>query len=217
MPSVFFYLWVGLHFAIPGYALIILPALFILIAASIKHINNDLRQLIKKDLLNSIVLTIMIINSWLFFFSFFQTSYREIRDHDRNLSIVLDAMKEFNPDNTAIFVGGSIFYGIRHFLYYLPAYNVYQVGERSASSPQKIKIFWGFNRETFKSEVPTIPRNIDNFAILSFDDIEAKALEAKGAQLRYFSKEAILVSGPVTLIREIYSDLSINFDNTNGP
>lgn len=217
MPSVFFYLWVGLHPTIPGYALIILPALFILIAVSIEHTNNDLKQLIKKDLLNSIVLTIMIINSWLFFFSFFQTSYREIKDHDSNLSIVLDAIKEFNPENTAIFVGRSIFYGFRHFQFYLPNYKVYQVDERIDSSVQNRKQLWAMNRETFASEELTIPANIHNIAIFAFNDVRDKALEAKGAQLRDFSKEAFLVSGPITLVREIYPHLRINFDNPNGP
>jgi hypothetical protein len=217
MPSVFFYLWVGLHFAIPGYALIILPALFILIAASIQHINHDLKQFIKKDLLNVIVLTIIIINSWLFFFSFFQTSYREIRDHDRNLSIVLDAVKEFNPENTAIFVGRSIFYGFRHFLFYLPNYRVYQVDERIASSAERRKMFWGMNRETFTSEEFTIPVNIDNIAIFTFDDMKAKTLEAKGAHVRDFSKVAFLVSGPLTLVKEIFPRVRITIDNPNDP
>jgi len=217
IPTFMFYLLIFIHPTNPGYVLILLPALLILIAASIEHINNDLRQVVKKNLFNSIAVTIIIINTWFFFFSFFLTSYREIRHHDHHLFIVLDAMKIFNPANTAIFIGPSAFYGFRHFQFYLPDYRVYQVEEQIAPSGQRRKKFWGMNRKTFKSEELTIPGDIDKIAIFTFDVMKAKTLEAKGAHVRDFSKAAFLVSGPVTLVKEILPHGRITIDNPNEP
>jgi hypothetical protein len=216
LPSVFFYLMILYHPASYGYVLILLPALFILTTVSIKYINDEFKKIFRKDVYFSIASLLIILSAFSFFLLKFPVSYREIRNHDRNLAIVLHAVKGFDPENTAIFVGRSISYGFRHFLFYLPNYRVYHVDERITSAAKRRKMFWGMNKETFACEELTIPGNIDNVVFFTFDDMKDKALEAKGAHLRDFSKEAFLISGPVTLIREVYPHLGINFDNPNG-
>jgi hypothetical protein len=215
MPPVLFYLWVGLLSGIPGYALIILPALFILIAASLEYFSNNLKQLTKRDFFNSMILSIIIINTCIFFFSNFQTSYREIRNHDRDLSIILAGIKEFNPENTAIFVETYIFYGFRHIIFYLPDYRVYLVDVRVASSGEKRKMFWGMNRQTYTSEEITIPANINNFVILTFGDIRDKVFKVKGAHMSDLAEGAFLASGPLTLIKAVFPELQIRIQDSN--
>jgi hypothetical protein len=215
LPSLLFYLWVGLHSGIPGYALIILPALFILTAASLEYFSNTLKQLTGRNFFTSMTLSIIVINICLFFFSNFQTSYREIRNHDRNLSIMIDAIMKFNSDNTAIFVEPYIFYGFRHFQYYLPDYRVYLVDIRIALSGEKRKMFWGLNKQTYISEEIKIPGNIDNFLIVTSDDIKDKVSKIKGAHINNLSKGEFLVSGPINLIIDYFPELQVRIQNRN--
>ena len=210
LPSVFFYLMILYHPSSYGYVLILLPALFILTTVSIEYISTEVKKIFKKDFYYWIASVLIILNTLSFFLLKFPVSYKEIRNHDRDLSIILEGIKKFNPANTAIFNGPSTFYGFRHFQFYLPDYRVYQVEEQIASSGQRRTNFWGLNRKTFKFEALSIPMNIDKIAIFTFDDIKARALEEKGAHVRDFSKVAFLISGPVTLMRETYPHLKIN-------
>jgi hypothetical protein len=212
-PSVFFYLLIFIHPANPGYALIFLPALFILTAVSIQYIGSEMKQRIKKDLSTVIALTIIITNISIFLFSKYQVSYREIRDHDMEVSIMLDDIKTFDASNTAIFVHPYTFYSYRHIMYYLPEYRVYNVDLRMDPSGKMRKIFWGFNRETFLSDEITIPDYIATFATVQFFDNRP---EIKGVTIKNLQPTLLyVISGPLSLIKDIYPELKIRYQDKN--
>ena len=213
LPSVFFYLLIFIHPANPGYVLIFLPALFILTASSIMYVAIELKQFLKRDFFKSIALAIVIINLSIFFFLKYHYSYRGIRNHDRDLANIVESIKLFNPFNTAVFTLAepNAFFGFNHVMYYLPAYTVYLVDIRIAPTGERMKTFWGINRQTFLSDSIALPANINNFIIPTFSDIRDKVNRIKGASIKSLATGIYIVSGPSVLIKEIFPELKIQF------
>jgi MFS family permease len=215
MPSVLFYLLIFIHPANPGYVLIFLPALFIVTSVSIEYVSDDLKRFIKRDFSKLIALTIIIVNIYLFFFSRYPVSYREIRDHDRNLSIMLEGIKTFNPKTTAIFAEPYVFYGFRHIMYYLPEYRVYLINVRISSTGERMKTFWGsINKEPFRSEEITLPGHIKTFIVPTFSDIRDRVSKARGESITTLSNGIFIASGHFGLIKEFFPELKINIQNS---
>jgi hypothetical protein len=208
MPSALFYLLIFIHPANPGYVLIFLPALLLLTAASIGYICNDLKQLMKKDFTTILISIVILCNTAMFFF-YHYVSYREIRTHDMNLSIMLDGIKVFDPNKTAIFVEPYIFYGFRHVMYYLPEYRVYLVDVRIAPTGGKMKTFWGKHRRTFLSNDVTIPEDIRNFVVPTFTDMRDKVSRIEGASIKRLSSGMFIASGPLPLVQENVPELML--------
>jgi len=216
MPSVLFYLLIFIHPANPGYVLIFLPALLILTAASIGYISNDLKRLMKKDLAPLLASTIIVANIAMFFFPHYPISLREIKNHDRNLSVLLNYIASLNPQNTEIFVEPYLFFGFRHIMYYLPEYTVYNADVRVSSSGEIMKIYWGTNKKTFRTAEITMPSKNKFFIIPTFFDIQEKVSQIKGTNMQQLSMGMVIASGPIDLIRVIFPQLRIKADNTNG-
>ncbi len=209
-PPVLFYLLIFIHPANPGYTLAFLPAILLLTAASIRYMGNELKQIIKKDLTVSIFSVVIVLNISFFLFSTYPVSYGEIRDHDRDLSIMLGGIRVFEPSKTAIFVDPYIFFGYRQIMYYLPEYRTYQVDVRVARSGEIRKTFWGVNRETFVTDEVVLPQEVSTFIIpLVFVDKE-RLERLSGMEIKDLIPAKIAIaSGDVSLIRKIIPELRI--------
>lgn len=207
LPSIFFYLLIFIHPANPGYSLVFLPALLVLTAASVRYVRDELKQLIKKDLYTLIVSGLITVNLVFFFFSKLPVSYREIRDHDRDLAILLDGIKGFDPSKTAIFVEPYIFFGYRQIMYYLPEYRVYDVDLRIAPTGERRKIFWGLNMETHLTDKIELPGAFDSFIALVHESEKDKLLKIDEVSIKSLPPYFNLVSGPISFIHDIYPKL----------
>jgi hypothetical protein len=210
VPPTLFYLLIFIHPANPGYVLIFLPALFVLIAASIGRIRNDFKLIFKKDIAIALVSIVVTVNAFIFIFSRYPVSYQEIKTHDKTLSIMLAGIETFNPSATAIFVGPYIFYGYRQIMYYLPEYSVYQVDVRVLPTGETRKTFWGRNRQTFLSDQIRLPQVTTGFVIPLFLNDLNKVTIRKGVAAREILPQLYLVSGPLSLIQEIYPEIRIH-------
>lgn len=208
-PSVLFYLLIFIHPANPGYALIFLPVLFILIASSVSYINNDLRRILGKNFLPLISLIIIGLNIYIFFLSKYPVSYSEIRNHDRDLAIMLNNISTFDASTTAVFTGPYVFYGYRQIMFYLPQYHVYQVDAKKARSGKIRKTFWGFQRQTFLQDTVVVPENLDTFVIPLISEDLYKVSDIRGIVIEKLLSNISIASGPVTLISKIYTELRI--------
>ena len=215
-PSVLFYLLIFIHYANPGYVLIFLPSLLLLTAASIYFIGSNLKRFVRKDLTLFIASIIIVINTTTFFV-YNLASYKEIRIRDRDLSIMFDGIKSFNPANTAIFIAPYIFCGFRHIMYYLPEYRVYSVDVRIAPTGERRKTSWGIHGKTFLSNDVDIPYDVTMFIILTRTDIRDKVAKIKGSSVKKLSSGMFLASGPLALIQEIFPELILQFHNNHGP
>jgi len=212
LPSVFFYLMILYHPASYGYVLILLPALFILTTVSIKYISAEFKEILKKDLYFSIASVLIILSAFSFFLLKFPVSYTEIRNHDRNLSIILDGIKEFNPENTAIFVEPYIHYGFRHIMYYLPAYYVYDVDFRISPSGEKRKAFWGINKATHLTDSIIMPERISTFvAPYISDQIDKLNMKKVLTIKKTVDTNLYIISGDIQIIKRLFPQLNVQF------
>jgi hypothetical protein len=206
IPSVLFYLLIFIHPANPGYVLIFLPALLLLTAAAIGFISNDLKPLMKKDLALVFLSVIIVVNTTMFFF-YHYVSYREIRIHDHNLSIMFDGIKTFNPENTVIFTYADIFFSYRHVMYYLPEYRVYQPELRITGGLRKT--FWCQKRQTFVTDVITLPEEIKSFGILLIAEDNKNTQPIQQLSIREVLPFIKIAVGPIEQLQEVYPYLTI--------
>ncbi len=211
LPSILFYLFIFIHPANPGYSLIFLPALLLLTAVSVNYIGDDLKQLaIKKNPSILIAAVVIVINIYFFLFLKFPTSYTEIKDHDRDLSIMLDGIRTFDPSTTAIFVDKPyIFFGYRQIMYYLPEYRTYQVDVRVAATGEIRKTFWGVNRETYVTDEVVLPEEINKILIpLAYG--EKGQGNGKGLNvMSLYPSDINIAYGDVSLLKDIYPELRV--------
>jgi MFS family permease len=216
LPIMMFYLFVFLSIQNPGYILIFLPALFLLASFSIFHIGNELGNRYGKKAWLPILTVVVVLNMAAFFLLKSPVSYRWIRTHDKNLSILLADIKTFDPGETAVFVNNLIYYSYRHFMVYLPEYRAYNVDVRTAKTGERRKTFWGVNRETFLEEDVTLPGSITWFVTpIDRDDskyIEIKSYERAGINVREVTESMVVASGSVGLLEHIYPKLRVSFE-----
>ncbi|HOP48285.1 MAG TPA: DUF2723 domain-containing protein [Desulfobacteraceae bacterium] len=208
MPSVLFFLLIFIEPSNPGYVLIFIPALILLIPASVIHVSNDLNLLTAKDFSYVISMVIIITNIAVFCFHN-EMSCREIRSHDRNLSVLFDGIKKFSTSNTAVFVEPYIFYGYRQIMYYLPEYRVYLVDARVSPSGERRKTFWGLKRKTFISDIVTLSGDVNNFVIPSFSDKRDKVTRRESVSVTRLSFGMFIAAGSVDFVRKVFPQLEI--------
>jgi hypothetical protein len=216
LPVMMFYLFVFLSIQNPGYILIFLPAFFILTSFAIFHIGNELATSYGKNACLPIVTVVVVLNMAAFFLLNPAVSYRWIRTHDRNLSILLADIKTFDPGKTAVFVNNLIYYSYRHVMVYLPKYRVYNVDVRTAATGERRKIFWGVNGETYVQDAVAIPGSITRF-VTPIDHEDAKFNEIKlyenaGIDVRDITESMVIASGSVGLLGLIYPDFRVSFE-----
>lgn len=210
LPSFMFHLLIFTHNSNPGYVLIFLPAFLIIATLSIIYISEDLKKFLNKDFLLKVVIFVISINAILFLFINHPASYRAIKTHDKDLSIMLKEIKNYESSKVAIFVDPYTFYGYRHIMYYLPEYKVYQVDIRVAPTGEIRKIFWGVNRKTFLTDKIVLPENIKGFVAITISDDKDKVTGIDGINIKKLPEtEIYIASGPISLIKEIYPELGI--------
>jgi MFS family permease len=216
LPVMMFYIFVFLSMQNSGYALIFLPALLILASFSIFHTGNKFREKYRRKACMSILSAVVVLNAAAFFLLQFPVSYRWIRTHDRNLSVLLADIKSFEPGETAVFVNNRIYYSYRHIMVYLPEYRAYNVDVRMATTGEWRKTFWGVNKETFLQEEVVLPARITRFITpIEQDDpkySERKVYESVGLEVRDVTRSMFIASGPVGLLVHVYPELRVSFE-----
>ena len=216
LPAVMFYISVFLSMQNPGYALVFLPALFILASFSIFHIGNELGDRYGRKASLAILTAVVVLNTATFFLLQSPVSYRWIRTHDLHLSILLADIKTFDPGETAVFVNNLIYYSYRHFMVYLPEYRAYNVDVRTATTGERRKTFWGINRETFLQEEVTLPENVTRFVTpIVLEDSkysERYEYESKGVEVRDVTQGMFVASGSVVLLGLVYPEFRVSFE-----
>jgi hypothetical protein len=217
LPVMIFYLFVFLSIQNPGYILIFLPALLLLSSFSVFYIGNGLKEKFGREVL-SILAVVVALNSAAFFWLKAPVSYRWIRTHDENLSLLLADIKTYDPGETAVFVNNLIYYSYRHVMVYLPEYRSYNVDVRTAMTGERRKTFWGVNGETFLQEEITLPESVIGF-VTPIDREDAKyngreVYESEGIEVRDVTQSMFVASGSVELLARIYPEFRVSFKRT---
>ena len=211
LPAILFYLLVFIHPANPGYSLIFMPVIFIMAALSLEYFCTDLQRFLKRNLYPALAFLLILLNACWFFQSKSPVSYKGILEHDRELGSVLDGIKAFSPQDTAIFVAKPyVFFSFRHIMYYLPEYTVYQIDERVASTGQRRKTFWGVNRGTQLSDGIDLPGRFDKVAVLLDEEDCVNIGERVETRKRVGNSGLCIVSGSAELSESIFAGARIS-------
>ena len=213
LPSMFFYLFVFISVQNPGYVLILLPAFFLVTSYSVVYLGKELAARYRKNASPWILLVLMALNITMFFSFNTPVSYPWIKQHDRELALLLKDIRTFDPGKTAIFVNNYIYYSYRHFMVYLPQYRVYNVDVRESSSGERRKTFWGIRGKTHLTGGITLPADVRQFVspldIADNKYWENKAYESAGIQIKDVSSSLRVASGSVDLVEYLYPDLMV--------
>jgi len=215
LPAIMFYLFVFLSPQNPGYVLIFLPAFLLLASFSIFHVGNELGERCGGRAWLPILAVVVVLNSAAFFLlkASVPVTYRWIRTHDRDLSVLLDDINTFPPGETAVFVNNLLYYSYRHIMYYLPEYRVYNVDVRVAPTGEERKTFQGFQRSTVLTDGFPIPDNI-RFFVTPLDSGDLKYYEKdayvkEGLVVRDLSPNLRIATGPISLLRKVFPNVRV--------
>jgi hypothetical protein len=213
LPSILFYLLIFIDPINPGYALIFLPAFFILVALSVANLSEKFARVFKINLTVPAVLVLLFINTGIFLFTGYPVTYRDIRNHDAALKVMLENIRNFSPSETAVFVKPQAFFGYGQIMYYLPHYRVYEIVEKVSPAGQVRKTFGGFGGETFVTDEIVLPEGINRFVIPFIGDDAEQVSGVRGLNETSPLPGMLVASGPITLIPEIYADVGSPFTN----
>lgn len=211
LPASLFYLFIFIHPGNPGYALILLPPLCLLTAASAGIIAKELSGILGAGLNRTIAAVLVGLNILIFFYSPYPVTYAEIRRHDRYVRSMLDEIRAFDPAKTVVLSEPYIFYGFRHVMYYLPDYTAYHIDLRRSKSGVMRGIFWGRGRETHLSDpILTLPEGADSFIAILIGDDRSKASGVEGVTITEVGSSGIaLAHGPIASIPRLYPGLKV--------
>jgi hypothetical protein len=210
LPALLFHLLIFNNSSNPGYILIVLPALLLITAESIGYLGDELFKLTGRDFRVAITTTVITANIGLFFFVPSFISYQWIRDHDKNLSLLLDKIVQFPARTTALFVRPYAYYGYRQIMYYLPEYRVYSVDVIRAPSGEVSKTFWGEGHKTFLTDEIDLPKGYTDFAAIIMDAEDKMRVGGHNdLKIKEVGKLAEIVTGPVSLLKVAYPELRL--------
>ncbi|KAB0668553.1 DUF2723 domain-containing protein [Oryzomonas sagensis] len=214
-PAFLFYLLIFIHPANPGYALVFTPPLYILLPKGVEFLHRELSPLLAWNWNLIIAVVLVTVNLYLFLFSTYPISAPVIRKHDRDLALMLKHLSTFDPATTALFVGGYVFYGFRHVMYYLPEYTAYEAEYTVAPDGQVREFLGGKRRQTFRMKTIELPREIKRFATLVYTDREHKRAvdtsDLSGIRVDVVLPKTYVASGDILLVNRLYPKLPLTF------
>ncbi len=213
LPVVFFYLFVFVSIQNPGYSLIFLPSLLILVAVAVERIGNVGRNRLAFPVRSIVLAFLLATNSLFFLFSRSPVSYLWIREHDRDLGLLVEELKAYEPDRTAVFVNNYVYYSYRHVMYYLPDHISFNVDVRVASDGEIRKTFYGIHGKTRLADGFPVPESVQRFVVpLIRDDEKYRGVvrsKPAGITVRDLTSDIRIVSGPISRIREIFPEVQV--------
>jgi len=174
LPASLFYL-AGVY-TLPGYLLVIIPALTVIVAKATTTLidaivpllfrTRSTRSVFSTALLMGITALLIVGNIYIYFrpgqgaIESNEPTHYTIRSMNRFWSAFIPTLKsEFNPQNTVVVVDQPfIAWGLEHFQYYLPGYAAYQRIGWGFYNPDQKTWFSAYDRKlTLKDELRILP------------------------------------------------------------
>ena len=219
-PAFIFYLVLLIKIVHPGHALIFMPTFFILVPLSARHVAMELRRLfphLRTSLTPYFLGFLLVTNTIFFLFLPWPVSAQAISVHDENLSTILQGIKNhFSPQETIVLNTIPYFeYSFKHALYYLRDFRVYMIDPLKNKKGEQRNVFWGINRQTFRSQSIVIASSIKNFVVL-YDPIDVnhlKELRSYGIELIPLGKGLVLPYGKIHQAPLINRNVEFSFED----
>jgi len=187
VPALLFQAFIVLHPHIHHYGLFFLPALMLLLPASIKFSLAEINRVaggrsLTSRINPSVVLWLIIaLNAVSFCVSDMAYSAHTIQRHGRTLEILLSGIKGSFPSKSTVVVDprSSYFYSYRHIQYYLPEFRVYLADRRANDRGQKWHFFGAVDGQTRLFKAIRIPESTRRIVYLVDPRDEAYTVELK--------------------------------------
>lgn len=219
-PTFIFYLLLLISIVHPGHALIFMPAFFILLPLSARHVAMELQRLfphLRTSLASYFLVFLLVTNTLFFLLLPWPVSAQAIRVHDENLSTILQGIENhFSPQETIVLNTRPYFeYSFKHALYYLHDFRAYLIDPRKNKRGEQQNMFWGINRQTIRSQSIVIPKSIKNFVVLydPSDEKHLKELLSDGLTLIPLGKGLVLPYGEIRQAPLINRDVVFRFED----
>jgi 4-amino-4-deoxy-L-arabinose transferase-like glycosyltransferase len=189
IPAFLFHILIFMNPDQAGYSVFFLPPLFVLIWPATKSVLAEIGRVLGRQTLGATatcrtwMLGLITANALFFLVSNSVVSAKGIREHDKNLSVILGGIaKNFSPNDTVVVDEKSYqLYNYRHIQYYLRRYTVYLTA-LSESHGERWHIFGGQNGRTFVTERIDISPRI-RYVVYLTNPLErsyVETMEAKG-------------------------------------
>jgi hypothetical protein len=191
--------------AIPGYFLLLMPALLMVSVRAIKSFFE------KGYFSNKMFVIFMLLTAIFNLYYFFQIcSPVSICVHKKQHGYITDFVKimreNFSPSDTVILSRDYLLNGARHFMYYLPEYRTYLIDERVDLRGRIIKAHWWQNHNTFVSDTANIPGGTKYFVSPMDDSRVLTDIKKSGKRIAILSKggKNIAFYGDINLAPKVY-------------
>lgn len=186
----------------PGHMLIIVPPLVIVVGRAITFLSNEVYDLFRKNPVVAATAVLTATNCWIFFFTDYPVSFRSIRDHDRNLPIILRTISG-SPSSTTLLVMdyNYRFYSFAHVAYYLPWYTISEAKRIQADSVGKRKSLTWINGHASIGDKVVLEKNFKTFVtIVRAVDLLPPYRSNKNITVREVIPGYYIAKGPISLI-----------------
>lgn len=208
IPAALFHILIFIHPANPGYSLIMAPPLIIFTAFTIEYIAIDLTKILTRNMLIPIAVTTALFNGMVFLLSNSPVSWNEIKNHDRNLSVIVERVRKNDPETTAvIFTADYLFYSYRHLMCYLPDHHVYRIEKIDGKGGANDYILWGRNRKLVQKNGVQMPPNIKRFSMIVVGKKLEESRNDKGISIQELTPGVFMIGGPIGVFESVYRDI----------
>lgn len=208
-PALFFYTMIANHPGVPGYVLIILPSIVILLAMSVLYLGREFSSLTSENSTTGILTCIVLaVNIATFTFLNTPVSARAIRDHDKNLQSLVESLRGATDKDSALFIRGYIYYSLWHLAIYLPDRTIYNVDASRDKQGKARQGFYYYDGKIRISDNILLPANIQKYSSISMYN-DYKSLHTKcGGTINSVAGEIFITAGPIENIYCMYPELS---------
>jgi hypothetical protein len=203
-PAIFFFTLIANHPGVPGFILILLPALVLLVAMSVIYLGNEFIRLPTTALLAGIVLSI---NIAMFVFSGLPLSASFIREHDKNLLSLVHHLKRSTDSHTALFIRQYMLYSFWHLAYYLPDKTSYNVDASRDKQGNMRQVFYNQDGRIRTAARIALPSDIRQYGAISLEInriVHADCVSSDSSVANSIS----VTTGPIEKLGCIYPELS---------
>jgi hypothetical protein len=201
-PAFLFHICVFMNPEQAGYSVFFLPALFVLLWPSLNFARAEIERILGQRILGAIagsrIMALLLItaNALGFLFSNSVVSAHGIRDHDRNLAVILKGIKTHFPASETVIIDDKFYglYNYRQVQYYLPNYRAYLTALSSCEMNNR-HILLGTEGQTFIVGRVDITPGIRYVVYLTnpLDHLYSDALAARGFQRFRLDKHNVLL------------------------
>jgi hypothetical protein len=206
-PALFFFTMIANHPGVPGFIMILLPPLVILLAMSVRYLGREFPLTNGNNTTGIFACIVLSVNIVIFTLLHTPVSARSIRNHDKNLQSLVETLRGATDKNSALFIIGYVDYSLWHLATYLPDRTICNVDTRRDKQGKVRQVFYCHDGKIRTADRILLAANIKKYISISLDN--DKSLSAKcGSTISSVAGEIFITTGPIKYINCVYPELT---------